>query len=325
MINYLSYCVSAIFHTFFLPRPDVIVATSPQLFCGWAGQFAHLILRRPFVLEVRDLWAEGITTLTSVRGKILFKLLAGIEFLLYRQAERIVTVGEGYRGRLIDAGIDARKISIFTNGVDTELFKPQPDDLEFRAKWGLENKFVCSYVGTIGMACKLDVTLRAGKLLKEMGRDDIVFLLVGDGAVREELENEARRLGIDNVVFAGRQAKELMPQFHAMSDCSLVHLMKTPLFTSVLPSKIFETSYMKRPIIMGVQGEAAKVIEASGGGICIEPENEKELVDAIVQLQADPNLCERLGQSGHDYVAQNYDREQVAAAYLEYLETIAAN
>jgi len=132
-------------------------------------------------------------------------------------------------------------------------------------------------------------------------------------------------LGIDNVIFAGRQAKELMPRFHAMSDCSLVHLMKTPLFTSVLPSKVFEMSYMKRPIIMGVQGEAAKIIEESGGGICIEPENEKELVAAVLQLQSDPKLCERLGQAGHDYVARHYDREKVALAYLEYLEGVAAH
>ncbi len=324
LINYFSYCISAVFHSFFLKPADVIVATSPQLFCGWAGQIAHWITGKPLVLEVRDMWAEGITTLTSVRGKILFKMLASIEYMLYRQAGWIVTVGEGYRARLIESGIEAEKISIFTNGVDTEIFKPRPNDLALRRELGIEDKFVCSYVGTIGMACKLDVTLRAGQRLKEMGRDEMVFLLVGDGAVREELESEARRLNLDNVIFAGRQPKELMPRFHALSDCSLVHLMKTPLFTSVLPSKIFEMSYMKRPIIMGVQGEAAKVIQASGGGICIEPENEKELVEAIQQLHADPALCERLGQSGHDYVARNYDRETVAAGYLEFLEKVAA-
>ena len=323
MLNYLSYCVSATLQSLFMPRPDVIVATSPQLFCGWAGLLSHWIMRRPFVLEIRDMWAEGITTLTSVDSGFLFRSLEAIEFKLYRSARHIVTVGEGYRDRLVAQGIDAEKIVIFTNGVDTELFEPRPPDIELRREWGLEGKFICSYVGTIGMACGLDVTLRAAEKLGHEGRKDVVFLLVGDGAVRTELEAEARRRGLDNIIFAGRQPKEMMPRFHAMSDCSLVHLKKTPLFATVLPSKIFEMSYMKRPIVLGVEGDAARIITASGGGICIEPENEDELLAAIERLRSDPGLAERMGQSGHDYVAEHYDRERLSSDYLAYLETRA--
>ena len=120
------------------------------------------------------------------------------------------------------------------------------------------------------------------------------------------------------------QPKEMIPRIHALSDCSLVHLRKTPLFASVLPSKIFEMSYMKNPVILGVEGEAAKLVEASGGGICIEPDNEVELVQAVMRLKDDPELVARLGQAGHDYIAKHYDRHKLALEYLDHLHEIVA-
>jgi glycosyltransferase involved in cell wall biosynthesis len=323
LINYASYTVSALFQTLLSKRPDIIVATSPQLFCGWAGQLAALAMRRPFVLEVRDMWAEGIATLTSVEPGRLLRLLESIENLLYRMAPRIMTVGEGYKKRMVEKNIDPAKISIVTNGVDKEFFAPRAPDEALRDRWGLRGKFVCSYVGTIGLACSLDVAIDAGKLLKEQGREDIVFLIVGDGAVREELAESVRANGLEKiVVITGRQPKELIPNVHSISDCSLVHLRKTPLFASVLPSKIFEVSYMKNPIILGVEGEAAKLVEASGGGILIEPDNEVELLAAVTRLKDDPELAARLGQAGHNYVAKNFDRQKLAMVYLDYLESV---
>lgn len=324
ILNYVSFTFSALLHTLFRRRPDIIIATSPQLFCGWAGQFAHWLMRRPFVLEVRDMWAEGITTLTSVEQGRLLRILEWVEFKLYQLAPRIVTVGDGYKRRLVERNIDADKMSIFPNGVDTEFYQPRPPDEELRNRWGLEGKFVCSYVGTLGLACSLDVTVNAGKILKQQGRDDIVFLLVGDGAMREELAQAVKANGLEQIVIiTGKLPKEMIPRVHAMSDCSLVHLRKSPLFTSVLPSKIFEMAHMNNPIILGVQGSAARLLEAAGGGICIEPENELELLEAVERLKADPELAARLGRDGHDYVAANFDRQKIALAYLEYLEVLS--
>ena len=325
LLNYASYTVSALFQTLFVKRPDIIIATSPQLFCGWAGQLAHWFLRRPFVLEVRDMWAEGIVALTSVERGRLLGILESIENKLYQMAPRIVTVGEGYQRRLVEKNVDPAKLTIVTNGVDTEFFAPRPPEVELRREWGLEGKFVCAYVGTIGLACSLDVAVDAGKLLKQQGRDDIVFLIVGDGAVKDELAAKVRENGLEQiVVMTGRLPKEEIPRVYALSDCSLVHLRKTPLFASVLPSKIFEISHMKIPIILGVEGEAARLVEASGGGICIEPDNARQLLEAIARLQDDPELAAQMGQAGHDYVAKNFDRQKLAQVYLEYLEQIVA-
>ncbi len=192
-----------------------------------------------------------------------------------------------------------------------------------RQEYGLGKRFVCAYVGTIGMGCGLSVVLGAARRLRDAGRDDVRFLLVGDGALRAELEEEARAEGLDTVVFTGRQPKARMPEFLAASDACLVHLTRTDLFKTVLPSKIFEASAMGRPIVLGVEGFAAELVTEAEAGICIEPENEDELVEAVTRLAGDRELAGRLGKAGQERVAAAFDIDQLANVYLERLERYA--
>lgn len=320
ILNYLSYMLSAVIHSLFLKRPDIVVSTSPQFFCGWAGILAGWLKRVPCVLEIRDIWPESIVAVGAIGNPTVLRILEWLELRMYRAARHIVTVGEGYRRRLLEKGVPEGKVSIVPNGVDREAFSPRQADPALRRELGLEGRFVCSYVGTIGMACALDVVVRAARLLRDRGRDDIGFVLVGDGAVREELEAEARRQGLDRVVFTGRRPKERVPEFLATSDACLVHLRATPLFETVMPSKIFEAAAMERPIVLGVRGVAADLLRAAEAGICIEPQNEEELVDALVALAADPVRRRAMGQSGRRYVVEHFDRDRLARDYLAILQ-----
>jgi len=323
ILNFVSYMFSAIFFTLFTKRPDVIIATSPQFFCGWAGLIVSKLRRIPFILEIRDIWPESIQAVGAMKSGLLLRILEWMELKMYASAMHIVTVGEGYRQRLLDKKVPNAKISTIMNGVDRELFKPQDKDAGLIEKYALQNKFVCSYIGTIGMACALDVVLRAAKILNESNRNDIVFLLVGDGAVRKKLEAKAKSQGLQNIIFTDRQDKSLMPSFLSITDACLVHLKNTDLFASVIPSKIFEAGGMAKPVIMGVQGCAAEIVETAEMGIHIEPENEQDLVNALVKLADDPNLVETLGNSGHDYIVEHFDRDKLAAEYLTVIESIS--
>jgi glycosyltransferase involved in cell wall biosynthesis len=323
-VSFLSYMFMATLRALFLARPDVIVATSPQFFCGWAGVLTKWLRRRPLVLEIRDLWPESIKAVQAINRHLLYSWLEWLELRMYAAADLIVTVGTGYRNQLLVRNVPARKLHVITNGVDKDLFEPLEGDPEQRKRLGLEGKFVCSYVGTIGMACGLDVLIRAGELLRSRGRDDVTFLLVGDGAVRAELETEARNRNLSNVVFLGRQPKSEIPGLIALSDCCLVHLRGAALFQTVLPSKIFEALAMRRPLIVGVAGHAARIAERSGGGICIEPENERQLVAAVEALQSDPARARALADAGHDYVCEHYDRDRLADQYLQLLESLCS-
>lgn len=320
ILNFLSYMISSVLFGLFERRPNLIIATSPQFFCGWAGVILSWFRRCPFILEIRDIWPESIVAVGAGFGSKTIRLLEFLESVMYRRSTRIVTVGDGYRTRLIEKGVSADKIEVVTNGVDQDIYQPRSEDVALKEEYGLEKKFVCSYIGTIGMACGLDVVSRAAKILNDHGEHHFSFLLVGDGAVREKLEQRCVEENLGNVIFTGRRPKAEIPRFLSMSDVCLVHLKKAPLFQTVLPSKIFEACAMERPIILGVEGNAAEVVKAATAGICIEPENEDELVEALRTLYADPGLCRSLGKSGHEHVVTYYNRDSLAEDYLKIIE-----
>jgi hypothetical protein len=322
IMNYVSFMISATARSLFTRRPDIIIATSPQFFCGWAGVLCKWLRWRPFILEIRDIWPESIVTVGAINKGRLIRLLEWLEIRMYRAATRIVAVGEGYARQIADKSIPREKIDVVNNGVDREFYQPRDPDPHLIEKYHLQGKFVCAYIGTIGMACGLRTALDAAELLKQRQRNDVAIMLVGDGAVREELAEEARQRGLDNVIFTGRQDKSLMPAFLSIAGASLVHLRRSELFRSVLPSKIFEAAAMARPIILGVEGEAAQLVDKAGGGICIEPENAEQLVDAILRLADDPQLRQQLGQSGHDYIVEHFDRDKLANDYLEVINKV---
>jgi glycosyltransferase involved in cell wall biosynthesis len=322
ILNYVSFMLTALRAGLFAQRPNVVIATSPQFFCGWAGVFLSALRRLPFVLEVRDLWPESIVAVGAMRSPRLVRCLEWLERRMYAAATQIVTVGEGYRKKLVERGVAPERIEILPNGVDLEVFQARGDDPGVRAEWDLGKRFVCAYVGTIGMGSGLEVVLRAARRLRALNRDDIRFLLVGDGAVRGELERTARAEGLSAVVFTGRLAKSRMPDILAAADACLVHLKRTDLFETVLPSKIFEAAAMRRPIILGVAGFAAELVHEAEAGICVEPENEAELLDAVTVLAVDEALRERLGAAGYERIARRYAYAELASRYLTHIEKL---
>ena len=323
IMNYTSFMWSAFLHGLFLPKPDIMIATSPQFFCGWAGVLLHWFRRFPFVLEIRDIWPESIASVDAKLPGFSLRVIYWMEKVMYRTAMHIVTVGEGYKQKLIQTkNVPENKLSIIMNGVDTEHYYPRPKDEAILARYGLNGKFVCSYIGTIGMACGLKTVLNAAERLKEQGDDTIRFLLVGDGATREDLEKEASEKGLNNVIFTGRRPKEEIPALIASSDVSLVHLKKTDLFTTVMPSKIFESAGCARPIIIGVEGFAKDFVEKAEAGIAMEPESVNDLLDAVNKLKNDPELCRELGMNGHNNISSKYNRDQQAKDYLDILDKL---
>lgn len=326
-LNYLSYMATAGAAGSLLgPRADIVIATSPQFFAGWAGVPVSRAHRAPFVLEIRDIWPDSITAVGALEEGPVIRTLGRLESALYRAADHIVTVGDGYRANMLRKGVPADKIDVVTNGVDVDLFRPREPDQALRARLGFSpDTFVITFAGTIGMASGLEVALGAARRLKDRGRDDIAFLLIGDGAVRAELESEARRRGLDNVVFTGLVPRPELPAYLASSDACLVHFRKRELFNTILPSKFFEDAAMERPILLGFEGEARAMLDEAGCGIAFEPSNEEELAAAAERLAAaSADERRRLGAAGRRYVLERFDRRRLARDYLAILERVVA-
>ena len=321
MLNYGSFCLSAAWSGLDLPRPDVVIATSPQLLVGLSGWWIAFWKRAPFVFEVRDLWPESLSAVGMGReNSLLHRVLRKIAGFLYRVAHRIVVVTPAFKDYLIHHWeIPAAKISIVENGVESVLFAPNPGDEALRHRFGLKEKFVAAYIGTIGMAHGLDTLMEAASSLK-LSDPDVCFLLVGEGADKERIQGIVRDRGLSNIHFVDQQPRERIPTFIGSSDVCLVLLKKTDLFKTVIPTKMLEFMSCAKPVILGVDGQARQIIEEARGGLVIEPENAGELADAIKRLKKDETACRAFGHNARAYVVERYSREQSAKQYIGVLE-----
>jgi colanic acid biosynthesis glycosyl transferase WcaI len=325
MRNYASFCLSAALRGLSLPRPDVVIATSPQLLVGLSGWWLSFARRIPFVFEVRDLWPESLAAVgVGCENSLLHQTLASVAGFLYQRADRIVVVSPAFKDRLAeDWRVPAEKIAIVENGVETEKFTPAPAEstAELRRSLGIEGKFVASYIGTMGNAHGLETLLEAAAELQSHD-PKVVFLLVGEGAEKKTIWDKARVMGLENVRFVDQQPREKIPDYISASDVCLVLLKKTEVFKTVIPTKMLEFMSCARPVILGVDGQARKILDAAQGGIIIEPENAQQLVSAIQKLSADFRLGALLGQKGREYIVQNFSRSQTAERYLQVLEAL---
>jgi hypothetical protein len=248
-------------------------------------------------------------------------MLRRLEYWLYRRAAKIVSVTNAFKRVLVGNGIPQERIAVIRNGVDLKAFVPGPKPVELARRLGLEGKFVAAYVGTIGMAHGLDTLLLAAERLRD--RRDLSFVLVGTGAERTRLEEGARRRGLDNVMFVGPVDKEAVKQYWRLCDVALVLLKDVSLFLHVIPSKMFEAMGTGRPIILGVGGESAELLQEAGAGIAIPPENAQALAEAIAELMDSPAHCRDLGAAGREFVERKFDRRRLALEMLKVLEEVA--
>ena len=321
ILSYVSYMVSATLATPRLPRPDIIVSTSPQFFCGLAGYAAKVLRGAPWVLEIRDIWPESIVTVGAMRKGTVTRMLEWLEAFAYRRADQIVAVANSFVPHIAERCQGAAKIAVIKNGADLALFQRGEGSGPIKRRFGFEGRFVAAYVGTHGMAHGLDTVLDAAALLRDDPR--FGFLLVGDGAERARLMERAKSMNLANLQIAGQLPKSEMPAIWDATDASMIILRKNNTFTKVLPSKMFEAMAMECPIVLGVQGEAKALLDEAGAGIAIEPENAGELAAAVVRLADDVKFRERLGRQGGAYVREHYDRSKLAARYLDLLEAVA--
>jgi glycosyltransferase involved in cell wall biosynthesis len=316
--NYLTYLSSVLFWMWRLPPADVVMSTSPQFFCGLAGWFLKR-RKRPWVLEIRDLWPESIVTVGAMKRGAVIRAIEKVEAFAYRHADLVVSVTDGFVPH-IRARRPRSPIAVIKNGVDLSRFASDPAADAFRAEHGLTGKFVASYVGTHGMAHGLQAVIAAAERLRH--RHDIAFLMVGGGAEREAIKALRDAKGLTNIVMLDQLPKAAMPAVWGASDAALILLKRVDTFKSVIPSKMFEAMALGVPMILGVEGEARALMDDASGGIAITPEDDAELAAAIERLADDRDLGRRIGASAQAFVRTHFDRETLARAYLAEFEAL---
>lgn len=322
-LSYVSFMISACWYARRLPTPDALVATSPQFFAALAGYFVAWWKNVPFVLEIRDLWPESVVAVGAMTRNLVIRFFEWVERLLYRKADHIVVVTKAFKEAIAEKGIARNKISVIKNGIDVARWEGPLDEeylAELQRKHDLQNRFVASYIGTLGMAHRADVLLEAARHCDD---PDIVFMVVGTGAKRGELEARQAELQCSNFRLVDKVPKETVPYLLALSDASVVHLRDIPLFETVVPSKMFEAMATHTPIILGVRGEARTIVKNAEAGIPIPPEDPEALVEAARRLKENPELRAEMAENAYEHVRAFYDRESLAREYAALLERVA--
>jgi glycosyltransferase involved in cell wall biosynthesis len=300
---------------------DLVMGTSPPIFQALSAWLVAVVRRKPFLLEIRDLWPEFAIDIGVLKNPVLIALSRRLEAFLYNQATHLLVNSPAYRTYLIDKGVPSEKISLVANGVEADAFYPDSDGESVRREFLLDGKFVVTYAGAFGMANDLDTLVRAADRLGS--RPDIHILLVGDGKERERLQTEVSKRNLSNITFTGPRPKWEIPNVLAASDACVAILKNIPMFRTTYPNKVFDYMAAGRPTVLAIDGVIRDVIEASHGGIFSPPGDDSALADAICQLADDPSRARQMGAAAREYVVRNFNRRDQAMSFLHLLRSIA--
>lgn len=325
--NYVSFALLGGFVGLIaVKRPDIVFVESPPLFLAISGFFLAKMKRAKFSLNISDLWPESAVALGVLRNPRLIRWSEWLEAALYRSADLVTgqTQGilDGVRKRW-----PAAPRALLTNGVAPEFLlkieaarsaRPQ-----VRKELGFGNALVVAYTGVHGFSQGLETIVRAAELLA--ANKEIKFIFFGDGPEKPELEAIAASKHLSNVHFFPPQPTARMADILVSIDVAIVPLKRADLFKGAIPSKLFEALGSGVPVIAAVEGEARKLVDLSGGGIVVEPENAEEMASAIVRLLLDEKLRQEFGSNGRNYVAKHYSRKTIAEQFEKLLLAVKSS
>lgn len=318
-LDYISFSVSAFFAGLF-QQADIIIATSPQFFTALSGRTLAFWKRKPWIMEVRDLWPESIKTVGAMKDNPIIRYFEWEEKKCYQSADKIVVVTDSFKKKLKEKGITSPKIEVIKNGVDLTQFTPVGKDEKLIEELDLKGTKVIGYIGTHGMAHKLDFILQCAANMD--GKNNYHFLLIGAGAEKKNLLKLKEQLNIKNVTMLDPVSKQDVKRYISILDIALINLRKSDLFTTVIPSKIFENAGMEIPILIGVDGEARQIIDSYQAGLFFEPESEEDFNKKLHSLLSNPALYKQC-QEGCRKLAHDFDRKLLAKRMLHIIkETI---
>ncbi|MGZ4759168.1 MAG: glycosyltransferase family 4 protein [Acidimicrobiales bacterium] len=304
------------------PAPDLVLAMSPPLTLGLAGWSVARARRVPFVFNIQDVFPDVAVELGLLTGKRVIAAASWLERATYRRSDAVTVLSDdladnvrakitrGLNGAV--AELQAAKVRVIPNFIDTDWITPGPAENGYRAEYGLTGKQVVMYAGNVGLSQSLELVLAAAVALRE--DPDVVFVINGGGAARGDLERRAQ--GLDNVRFVDMQPKERLPEVLAAGDLHVVPLKRGLAWSSV-PSKLYSILAAGRPIVASVDlgTEVARTVELAGAGLAVGPDDPEAFTKAIRRLLDAPDEAAAMGSAGRTFVERWASPSAVASAY----------
>ena len=301
---------------------DLVFATTTPLTAGIPGIFARWFRNKPFVFEVRDLWPELPKAMGVIRNPVILWAMSALEWISYRSAHRLIGLSPGIVEGIAHRGVSRERIAMVPNGCDLDIFTtPTEPWLPEGVK---ADQLLAVFTGTHGVANKLDAVLDAALELKSRGRDDIRFVLVGQGKLKPALVQRAQALSLENVIFHDPVNKARLSGLMVSADVGLQILANVPAFYyGTSPNKFFDYIASGLPVLNNYPGWLADMIEAEDCGYVVPPENAKAFADALEQAADDREGLKLKGLKGRELAVRQFDRKLLADQFVDWLEGVA--
>lgn len=313
--NYLSFAVSASVGGLFLRRPDVAYVYHPPATVSLPALVLRALKGVPFVYDIQDLWPDTLAATGMMERSALLNTVGSFMSGVYKRAAHIAVLSDGFKGKLMERGVPERQITVIPNWTDEGQIQLPLHDPQRAAELGFAGKFNVVFAGTMGKAQALDTVLDAAELLRE-SVPEARFVLIGGGVEVEGLQQKAHEKALPNLTFLPRRPPSEIGEILSMADALLVHLKDDPLFAITIPSKTQAYLMTGKPILMGVRGDAARMVEAAGAGLAFDPQDPQALADGIQQLiRLTPAERQQMGLSGRQYY---FDHLSLAAGTKQF-------
>ena len=295
-------------------RPDAVLAMSPPITLGLAGWAAARRWRAPLVFNLQDIFPDAAIDTGAIRGRRLVAAARRLERFIYHRAAAVTVLSSDMRDNVV-AKLDTGRsgsVRVIPNFVDTSRIRPRSRDTAYRAEHGLGDRTVVMYAGNVGLSQPLDLLVAAARAHRH--RDDIVFVVNGEGSARPALEASAA--GLPNLVFVGYQPAERLDEVLASADIHVV-VLREGLARSSVPSKIYSILAAGRPVVASVDPdtELPRMIDEAGCGVAVAPCDQPAFDAAVEALIDDPDRRDTMGRRGRAYVEACMTPPAVAAAY----------
>jgi len=321
-LNYLSFMFSSFFNSRLIGKVDLIIASSPPLSVGIVGAFIAKKRNIPLILDLRDIWPEAAESAGYLKKNWLYRFFERWEKRIYNQALIILVNSESIlKDLLCFKAVPRIKLFHLPNGADMDFFQNGIDCRFIEERYNLNNKFVVLYTGLLGFAQSPEIIAETADLLKD--KNDIVFLVAGEGFLKKNLERKIKEYNLNNVILTGQRPRKEMPAFVKRADVCLVLYKNSSAFMKNVPSKIFDYMAAAKPMIINLDGEAGEIIRKSQSGLIVVPEDPAALSEGILKFYNDRFLREKAGRFAQTYAANHYNKRDIAKKLEKILKNVA--
>jgi len=321
MLSFLSFMAVSFWTGLRVADVDLVWGTTPPIFQAVTARWIAGLKRKPFLLEVRDLWPSFAVAVGVLTNPFLIRLSEWLEERLYRGADQIVVNSPGFIEHVRSRG--AQKVEVVPNGVDLAMFERKTKDQTMRRELGLPGGFLVIYAGAHGMSNDLETALKAAKLLRN--EEDIHFVFLGDGKEKTNLMALAESMKLGNLHFLPSVPKNQIPATLIQADAGLAILLALDAYKTTYPNKVFDYMAAGLPMVLAIDGVIRRIVEEAEAGLFAQPGDPEAIAEAVRQLAADPVFADKLGQAGKRCVEGDFDRQHLAAKMARIMETTAVN